>query len=273
MYEIFEDIPGYEGIYQVSNLGRVKRLAHISRQGKHLDEYIFKNHYDNFGYTYVTLSDGSKNGKQWTIHRLVAMTFIPNPENKPCVNHKDGIKDNNVVTNLEWCTYKENTQHAIRTGLITKEQQHINGRKSRQVVGIPIMCDDTGEVFECLTDTIPVFGFGSMIIDCLRKGRRSHGGNGFMFHKITREEYEYHLKVQKSRQDYDAIYAKIWNRCKHQGKKCKVLCLETNKIYSSMSEAARDNHMDLASVQNSIKECRSAKGCTFVKLTEVKQNA
>lgn len=273
MEEIFKDIPGYEGIYQVSNLGRVKRLAHVSRQGHHLDEYIFKNQYDNFGYTYVTLSDGSKNGKQWTIHRLVAITFIPNPDNKPCVNHKDGVKDNNVVSNLEWCTAKENAQHAIRTGLVDIEKSRANGRKSRQVVGISIMCDDTGEVFECLTDTIPVFGFGSMIIDCLRKGRRSHGGNGFMFHKITRDEYEYHSKIQKSREEYDTIYARIWDRCKHQGKKCRVKCLETNKIYLSMSEAARDNHMDLASVQNSIRENRSAKGFTFVRLMEVEQNA
>lgn len=269
MEEVFKDIPGYEGIYQVSNLGTVRSLERISKQGHHLNEYTFKKKYDKYGYVYVVLSQGSGKGKQWRVHRLVALTFIPNPENKPYVNHIDGIKDHNSIDNLEWCTAKENTQHAVRTGLIDIEKSRMNGRKSRQTVGIPIICDDSGEVFECISDTIPIFGFGSFVIDCLKKHRRSHRGLGFMFHKITKEEFVEYSKLQKSREEYDAIYDEIWRRCKRQGKKCKIKCIETNEVYSSMSEAARMNHMDLGSVQISVNEHRSAKGLTFVKLTEV----
>ena len=77
---------------------------------------------DRSGYHEVIL-----NGKQYRVHRLVAEAFIPNPENKPCVNHKDGNKKNNKVNNLEWCTYSENTVHAYQTGLEKRmcgEQHH-----------------------------------------------------------------------------------------------------------------------------------------------------
>lgn len=79
-------------------------------------------HIDRCGYHEVIL-----NGKQYRVHRLVAETFIPNPENKPCVNHKDGNKKNNKANNLEWCTYSENTVHAYQTGLEKRmcgEQHH-----------------------------------------------------------------------------------------------------------------------------------------------------
>lgn len=108
MKEIWKDIAKYEGLYQVSNYGNVRSLNY-RHTGKVNKIAKMRNRY---GYLIVALSKNSvKSRKQ--IHQLVAKAFIPNPENKPEVNHIDGNKENNVVSNLEWVTSKENTQHAI----------------------------------------------------------------------------------------------------------------------------------------------------------------
>ena len=98
--EVWKDIEGYEGLYQVSNLGRVKSI----RYGK---ERILKPLRYNCGYFVVNLwKNGERN--QYLVHRLVCQSFIPNPNNLPQVNHKDENKENNSVENLEWCTAKYN---------------------------------------------------------------------------------------------------------------------------------------------------------------------
>lgn len=74
------------------------------------------------GYKHVTLSI-SKKSKSFRVHRLVAIAYIPNPENKPCVNHIDGCRSNNLVSNLEWCTPAENTNHAVEIGLMKPSTQ------------------------------------------------------------------------------------------------------------------------------------------------------
>lgn len=122
--EIWADIKGYEGYYQVSNLGNIRSLDRIITFKNGTKQFfkgkILKQKLDKHGYLRVTLS---KNNhlclKQ--VHRLVAIAFIPNPENKPTVNHKKGIKTDNRSTELEWATYQEQTQHAIKTGLINFE--------------------------------------------------------------------------------------------------------------------------------------------------------
>ncbi len=116
--ETWKDVKGYEGIYQVSSHGRVKSLARVVNDifGEHMTEEIIMHPGKGKHYYHVRLC---KNGAKETtsVHRLVAKTFIRNPDNKPCVNHIDGNKLNNHVENLEWVTYSENIQHAIRTGL------------------------------------------------------------------------------------------------------------------------------------------------------------
>lgn len=115
MEEEWKPIKGYEGIYEVSNMGRVKSL-HRS-QGRILKQYTQDN-----GYVKVNLSkNGTHNTKR--VHRLVATAFIPNPHNKPEVNHIDGNKENNNVDNLEWCTREYNVRHAFHNGLMKKNTQ------------------------------------------------------------------------------------------------------------------------------------------------------
>lgn len=123
MEEIWKDVVGYEGLYQVSNFGRVKSYAHKVKccGGYRVQpEKILTNCFDG-NYYHVTLF---KNNKRHIllVHRLVAMAFIPNNESKRTVNHIDGNKLNNNVNNLEWATHSENNKHAFRIGL-----NHSNG--------------------------------------------------------------------------------------------------------------------------------------------------
>lgn len=127
MEEIWKDVVGYEGLYEVSNLGRVRSLNYL-RTGQ---TRILKSHMDRKGYLGVALC---KNGKATykLVHRLVAMAFIPNPMNFPMINHKDENPLNNVVfldesgaliperSNLEWCTAKYNSNYGTITERIAK---------------------------------------------------------------------------------------------------------------------------------------------------------
>lgn len=113
--EVFKPIKGYEGLYEISNLGRVKSLPKIiGKRTKH--ETILKSRISTQGYEMVTLCKESKSFNA-SVHRLVAEAFIPNPNNKATVNHVDGNKLNNDISNLEWSTQSENNFHAYKTGL------------------------------------------------------------------------------------------------------------------------------------------------------------
>lgn len=119
VYEIWKNIQEYEGIYMISSFGRVKSLKRqVFCGGRYATrkERILKAQKNKFGYCKVILQK-NKNKKTKLVHRLVADAFIENPNNKPEVNHKDGVKDNCLHYNLEWVTDKENSMHAVRTGL------------------------------------------------------------------------------------------------------------------------------------------------------------
>lgn len=105
MEEIWKDIEGYEGMYMVSSLGRVKTLV-----GRYKNVAILKEKYKKNGYCSITLYKNKK-PHTYLVHRLVAQAFIPNPNNYPVVNHKDENKQNNCVENLEWCTQQYNINY------------------------------------------------------------------------------------------------------------------------------------------------------------------
>ena len=117
MKEEWKDIIGYEGYYQISNLGRVKSLERevkCAYNSKRLvKERIMKCNKDKDGYLLVLLAKESKN-KYFKVHRLVGIHYIDNPDNLPQINHKDENKQNNTVDNLEWCTNKYNNNYGTK---------------------------------------------------------------------------------------------------------------------------------------------------------------
>ena len=121
MSEIWKDIEGYEGLYKVSNLGRIKSLPkfHKTRYSGYMKkERILKPRFDTYGYLMVVLCKNKKE-KNYLVHKLVANAFIPNTKNYDCINHKDEDKTNNCVDNLEWCDRYYNNNYGTRNKRIS----------------------------------------------------------------------------------------------------------------------------------------------------------
>ena len=136
MIEIFKDVKGYEGLYQISNVGNVKSLGN----DKTKKEKILKPAKNHKGYLFVGLC---KQGKQKNhyIHRLVAQAFIDNPNNLEQINHKNEIKTDNRVENLEWCTPKQNNNYG------THNQRSAANRINHPKRSKQVLCVETGKVY------------------------------------------------------------------------------------------------------------------------------
>ena len=135
MKEIWKDVQGYEGIYQISNMGRVKS---IERKAKKYDgmrivreRYLKLNNNDDY-YRVKLFKDGEK--KILKVHRLVALYFIENNDNKLEVNHIDCNKKNNRIDNLEWCTLQENSKHAVNNFLKCHGENHSCAKANEKIV-------------------------------------------------------------------------------------------------------------------------------------------
>ena len=133
MTTTWRSVVGYEGLYEVSNDGRVRTVEHIANGHTITPRELAIRIYKNQRYARVRLYRDGK-PKDYVVHRIVAEAFIPNPYNKPQVNHIDGNRSNNMVENLEWCTASENQRHAYKTGLKDIENTITHTRKKvRQI--------------------------------------------------------------------------------------------------------------------------------------------
>lgn len=149
MKEVWKDIEGYEGLYQVSNYGRVKSLARTKmNHGKSqlIPERIMSQEKNSSGYLRVNLYKNSDR-KRMLVHRLVAHAFISNPENKPCIDHIDTDKTNNHADNLRWCTQKENCDNPI-----TNERLKKTYAKAHECSKKKVLCITTGKMFDSLRE-------------------------------------------------------------------------------------------------------------------------
>jgi len=134
--EIWKDVVGYDGIYEVSDLGRIKSLSRYRGNGNGgyiMPDKIRRQSLDSDGYLLVSLYIKGVSQKL-KAHRITSQAFIPNPENKPEVNHKKGIKTDNRVSELEWNTEPENKKHALETGLMAKGESHSSAKLTEKEV-------------------------------------------------------------------------------------------------------------------------------------------
>lgn len=172
--EIWKSVPGYEGLYEVSNLGRVRSLTIVDSIGRTKRGIVLRQKTAKNGYKEVCLH---KNGRQKTkkVHRLVAEAFLANNENLPQVNHKDENKGNNLLGNLEWCSAKYNTNYG--TG------RHRNFMAQHR---IPVL-QFNGDVepigsFPSLREAERKTGVSSASISCVLRGKTKTAG-GFIWRR------------------------------------------------------------------------------------------
>ena len=159
MTEVWKDVSGFDGLYKVSNTGKVKRSF---VNGK---ERILSGRKDKDGYIEVILSK-AQHKSYFRIHRLVAKAFIPNPDGKPMVNHKDKNVQNNAVTNLEWVTASENVVHGYCTGRKVRKRPVVQYTKNMDFIAFwnsireagQALCINEHNINSCCNDKLPSAG-------------------------------------------------------------------------------------------------------------------
>lgn len=254
--EQWKDIAGFEGMYQVSDTGQVKSVdRYVVNTGnasglQHVSERILKQADNGSGYLFVALCNHQKYTPK-LIHQLVAEAFLPNPEHKPTVNHKDGNKQNNNVSNLEWATMQEQITHARKLGLCkewTDEMRARVSKASKAREGKSVLCVTTGEIFQSMRDAEQAYGLGSSTVSSSIYENRPTSG--------------YVFKLVDNSDAVKPIVSKVDKRTLGTS----VMCITTGKIYTSASQAARDTDMDVTSVFNSIHQQRPVKGLLFTSI-------
>ena len=168
--EVWKPIKGYEGLYKVSNLGNVRSVdRHVMINNRYclLKGKPRKAYYSSWGYLTVILYKNNQ-GKHYSVHRLVAEAFVPNPNNLPCIDHINTIRDDNRAINLRWCTHKENSNNPL-----TKE--HFSYRKTNKSV---YYIDEQGKKisFKSMAEAERKIGCShSTIAKALKENRPAYG--------------------------------------------------------------------------------------------------
>ena len=186
MQEIWKDIPQYEGLYQVSNMGRIKSLLRkidnsSVKGGKYtVNEKIKNVHLQNSGYLVVQLY---KNGKykNLLLHRIVAETFLPQKKNKNEVNHINGIKTDNTINNLEWVSSSENKKHAIKNNLWHSPNKNLYGGNNPKAIKVIMIDKQTHKkirIFDSIIDAAHYLGKNKSgaIVNCCKGNLKSAYG-------------------------------------------------------------------------------------------------
>lgn len=166
MNESWKPVPGFEKVYEVSNIGNVRRVLPNNKYR------MRKKHFGSRNYYEIMLSNNN-NQKLCLVHRMVAAAFIPNPKNLPQVNHKDGNRRNNNIENLEWCTAKENQLHSRRVLLNAVH---------------PVYCVEKDMVYPSMALASEATGASVSHILKVVKGKRKKAGG---FHWQATQDYEH----------------------------------------------------------------------------------
>lgn len=220
MKEIWKDIKGYEGLYRVSNLGRVQNKKTL---------HILKGSINSNGYRGVILC---KNGKikGYLVHRLVAIAFIENPENKPCVNHLDCDVINNNSKNLEWCTQKENIDYCIKLNRNYKRKVYQYDLKG-------FLLQEYSSIVEANKNT----GISTAHIsqNCNNQ-RKSAGRYIWSFKKNIKgiKEYKRETRAKKIIQILDNQIVNIFDNLKEAEEKTGILKTSINNCLRNRSKSA-----------------------------------
>ena len=224
--EVWKDIKDYEGFYQVSSLGRVKRLAYRRKDSlgrkQFYCEKVLKGSYDKDGYLSVSIR-----GKTCRIHRLVCEAFHPNPEHKPQVNHLNNHRDDNRASNLEWVTNSENQLYAYRE----MGREHCSHHRKE------VVCIETGERYPCARIAAETINVRRVSIQNAIAGRAQTCA-GFHWRYAGNDEY----------------IPDRWN------KSISIRCVETGEQYPSIIEAGRRTGISRKMIHRVLKKSSKTAG-------------